>query len=143
LQALPTLQEEREEARRQYDLASQKARIVKQMASASDLETEDAAAANRRSDVRGSGRDGIAVSSGRDRDRDRENQNLPRPPADRRVREREREPVWDVPIGKGLAEDETERIKPIMERRIPEGKSNHTRRGKGVILFPDAYLPST
>ena len=80
LQVLPTLQEEQDEARRQYDLASQKARIVSQMAG--------------------------------DEERNRHN-----------ARGKERE-QWDrrdhsqhvvIPIGKGLAEDETQSIKPIRE----------------------------
>ena len=80
LQMLPTLQEEQDEAHRQYDLASQNARIISQMAG--------------------------------DEERNRHN-----------ARGKEHE-QWDrrdhsqhivIPVGKGLAEDKTQSIKPIRE----------------------------
>ena len=77
LQSLPTLVEEQEEARRLYDLASQKARIVTQMAAGAE-----------------EGR-----YSGKERDR------------------------GPVPVGRGLADEETENIKPIREIRRT-GKSS-------------------
>ncbi|KAF8317702.1 Pkinase-domain-containing protein [Clavulina sp. PMI_390] len=97
LQSLPTLQEEQDEARRQYDLASQKARIVSQMAAGNEDENGDivtGTAPSRRS-VRG----------------------------EREQRDRkEREPV-SIPVGKGLADEETEGIKPIRETPRKLGRS--------------------
>ena len=82
---LPTLLEEQDEARRQYDLASQKARIVSQMAP-----------------------------------NDGEERRLPK------ERERESHSVPSVLPGKGLDEDETQRIKPIREVRRA-GKSSTSK----------------
>lgn len=90
LQALPTLQEEQNEARRQYDLASQKARIVTQMAG------EDEDGESNRRNARGKERE--------QRDRRDHSQHV------------------TIPVGKGLAEDETESIKPIRETPRKQGK---------------------
>lgn len=94
LQALPTLQEEQNEARRQYDLASQKARIVSQMAG-----VDEDGEGNRRS-ARGKERE--------QRDRRDHSQHVV------------------IPVGKGLAEDETESIKPIREtpRKLSKAKGD-------------------
>lgn len=123
LQPLPSLQEEQEEARRQYDLASQKARIVKQMAvvNEADGETEGAAPV-----VARGVRSGATRERQRERDVDRENQRETQPPAQVRApserreagKERERERERDVPVGKGLADDEIDGVKPIRERKV-------------------------
>lgn len=106
LQSLSRLQEEQNEARRLYDLASQKARIVTQMAGAGS-EGEDGAR-----QPRGAGQG-----------------------SERQQRERkEREPV--VPVGKGLAEDETESIKPIRDtpRKAKAGKQKASASVHGESL---------
>jgi cell cycle serine/threonine-protein kinase CDC5/MSD2 len=98
LQALPTLQEEQNEARRQYDLASQKARIVSQMAG-----VDEDGEGNRRN-ARGKERE--------QRDRRDHSQHVV------------------IPFGKGLAEDETESIKPIRETPRKLGKAKADANGR-------------
>lgn len=104
LQSLPTLQDEQNEARRQYELASQKARIVSQMAGGTGSESENG---------------GGGGGGGRPRGKDSERNQRER---------REREGV--VPAGKGLADEETESIKPIRETPRKPGRNKPANNSK-------------